>query len=99
MFQDNAGFRGSWFQDKTGFMSKLVSESLTKRADALRVEGRRKRERPKLRWEDCVKRYLAGYGDEGNGEREQGMGAVEMEGINNGGKKFMIIIPYTSNIL
>ena len=30
----------------------------TKGADALRVEDRMRRGRPRLRWEDCVKRYL-----------------------------------------
>ena len=40
---------------------------LTKRADALGVEGRRRR--PRLRWEDCVKRELVGSSAwEGNGE-------------------------------
>ena len=37
---------------------------LTKRADVLGVEGRRRRVRPILRWEDCVKRDLEGVGGE-----------------------------------
>ena len=35
---------------------------LTKRADAFRVEGRRRTGRPRLRWEDCVKRDSTGVG-------------------------------------
>ena len=38
-----------------------------KRMDALRVEGRRRRGRPRLRWVDCVQRDLAGMGG-GSGE-------------------------------
>ena len=34
--------------------------------DALREEGRR---RPNMRWEDCVKKDLAGVGGRGGGER------------------------------
>ena len=33
---------------------------LTKRVGALEVEGRRRRGRPRLRWEDCMKRDLVG---------------------------------------
>ena len=35
-------------------------ERLTKIADALRVGGRRRRGRPRLRWEDTMKTDLAG---------------------------------------
>ena len=50
-------------QAKVGWIcGKNGRERLTKRADALRVEGRRRRGRPRLRWEDCVKRDLKGVG-------------------------------------
>ena len=39
-----------------GHMERMEGERFTKKADALRVEGRRRRGRPRLRWEDCVKR-------------------------------------------
>ena len=35
-----------------------------KRADSLGVQGRRRRGRPRLRWEDCGKRDLVGVGGE-----------------------------------
>ena len=43
-----------------GHVERMERVRLTKRADVLRVEGRRRRGRPRLRWEDCVKRDLAG---------------------------------------
>ena len=49
-----------WTERKEG-------ERLTKRADALRVEGRRRIRRPRLRWEDCVKRDLVGVENESKG--------------------------------
>ena len=38
----------------TGHVGRMEGVRLTKRADALGVEGRRRRRRPKLRWENCV---------------------------------------------
>ena len=50
-------------------------ERLTKRTDAHRVEGRRRRGRLRLRWEECVKRDLAGVGGEGRMRtRDRGSG-------------------------
>ena len=43
-------------------MERMEGVRLTKRVDVLRVEGRRRRGRPRLRWEDCVKTYLVGVG-------------------------------------
>ena len=45
-------------------VGRIEGVRLTKRAGVLRVEGRRRRGRPRLRWEDCVKRDLAGVGGE-----------------------------------
>ena len=44
-----------------GHVERMEGVRLTKRADALGVEDRR-RGRPRLRWEDCVKRDLLGVG-------------------------------------
>ena len=68
-------------------MERMEGKWLTKRAGSLRVEGRRRRERP--RWEDCVERDLTGVGGEwrtrvrdggvetGGGERFDGSGELE----------------------
>ena len=48
----------------------MEAEQVMKRAIELRVEGRRRRGRPQLRWEDCVNRDLTEVGGiRGNGDR------------------------------
>ena len=47
-----------------GHLEIMKGERLKKRADSLRVEGRRRRGRPRLKWDDCVKRDLACVGGE-----------------------------------
>ena len=78
-------------------VERMEGVRLTKRADALGVEGRRRRGRPRLRWEDCVKRDLVewegngeqGRGIEGNGERGRGIeGSGERgQGIEGNGER------------
>ena len=49
-----------------GHVERMEEVRLTRRADVLRVEGRR-RGRLRLRWVDCVKRDLAGVEKEHEG--------------------------------
>ena len=63
------GFRLKW----AGHVERMEEDRLTKIADAYREEGRRRRGRPRLRWEDCVKRYAGIEGNwkgEAHGRRE-----------------------------
>ena len=53
----------SWLK-WAGHLERIAGERLTKRAGVPRMEGRRRRGRPVLRWEDSVKRYLAAVGVE-----------------------------------
>ena len=46
-----------------GHVERMADGRLPKRAAELREEGRRKRGRPMLRWEDCVKRDVRKTGD------------------------------------
>ena len=48
-------------------MDRMEGVRLTKRADALGVEGRTRRGRSRLKRKDCVKRDLVGVGNEGEG--------------------------------
>ena len=41
-----------------GHMVRMKDDKLPKRAESNKQEGSRKRGRPQLRWEDCVKRDL-----------------------------------------
>ena len=48
-----------------GHVERTEGERLMKRADVLRLEGRRRTGRPRLRWEDYVQRDMGGW--EGSG--------------------------------
>ena len=50
----------------TGNVERMAEDRLTKTADAYGEEGRRRRGRPRLRWEDCVKRDVRNAEIEGN---------------------------------
>ena len=47
-----------------GHVEMIEDDRLPKRAAELREQGRRRRERPMLRWEDCVKRDVRKAGEE-----------------------------------
>ena len=47
-----------------GHVKTMADDRLPKRAAELREEGRRRRGRPRLRWDDCVKRAVRKAGEE-----------------------------------
>ena len=47
-----------------GHIERMADDRLPKRAAELREQGRRRRGRPRLRWEDCVKRDVRKAGEE-----------------------------------
>ena len=49
-----------------GLIERMADDSLPKRAAELREQGRRRRGRPRLRWEDGVKRDVKKKGEEGD---------------------------------
>ena len=48
-----------------GHVERMADDRLPKRAAELREQGRGRRGRPRLRWEDCVKRDVKKAGEEG----------------------------------
>ena len=57
-----------------GHMVRMKYDKLPKRAETKKQEGSRKRGRPQLRWEDCVRRDLRKAEEEENGEKRSTTG-------------------------
>ena len=55
-----------------GHVERMADDRLPKRAAELREQGRRRRWRPRLRWEDCVKRDVKRTGEEGDWKKKTG---------------------------
>ena len=51
-------------QQWTGHVERMAYDRLPKRVVELREQGRRRRWRPRLRWEDCVKRDVRKAGEQ-----------------------------------
>ncbi len=49
---------------QAGHVERMADDRLPKRAAGLREHGRRRRGRPRLRWEDCAKRDVRKAGEE-----------------------------------
>ena len=54
-----------------GHVERMADDRLPKRVAELREEGRRRRLRPRLRWEDCVKRDVSKEGRRGGRLEEE----------------------------
>ena len=55
-----------------GHVERMADDRLPKRAADLREQGRVRRGRPRLRWEDCVKRDVKKAGEEGEWNKKTG---------------------------
>ena len=55
-----------------GHVERMAGVSLPKRAAELREQGRRRRGKPRLRWEDCVKRDVKKAGEEEDWKKKTG---------------------------
>ena len=53
-------------------VERMGDDRLPKRAAELREQGRRRRGRPRLRWEDCVKRDVKKAEEEGDWKKKTG---------------------------
>ena len=62
-----------------GHVERMTDEILPKRAAEFREQGRRRRWRPRLRWEDCVKRDVRKAGEEEVWKRRQETEEVEKD--------------------
>ena len=65
-----------------GRVGRMGNEKLAKRANAQKMEWEKWRRRPRLRWEDCVKRDLEEwqkYEEKQNSKRKKELGTVERE--------------------
>ena len=60
-----------------GHVERMADERLPKRAAELCDQGRRRRGRPRLRWEDCVKRDVRKAGEEEDSEEDKRQRRVE----------------------
>ena len=60
-----------------GYVERMADDRLPKRAAELREEGRRRRGRPRLRWEDCVKRDVRKAGEEEDWKKKTRQRRVE----------------------
>ena len=54
-----------------GHVERMADDRLPTRAAELREEGRKRRGRPRLRWEDCVKRDVGKAGEEEEEDKRQ----------------------------
>ena len=55
-----------------GYVERMADDRLPKRAAELREQGRRRRGRPRLCWEDFVKRDVKKTGEEGDWKKKTG---------------------------
>ena len=55
-----------------GHLERMADDRLPKRAAELREQDSRRRGRPRLRWEDCVKRAVRKTGEEGDWKKKTG---------------------------
>ena len=55
-----------------GHVERMSDDRLPKRIADLREQGRRRRGRPRLRWEDCVRRDVKKAGEEGYWKKKTG---------------------------
>ena len=54
-----------------GHVERMADDRLPKRAAVLCEQGRRRRGRPRLRWEDCVKSDVRKAGEERDWKKEE----------------------------